>query len=250
MDWIGVMETARARRVWCFDGDHASARVDLDPGQPLPGVLDGWNMGCAPLIRAGGDVAPRPLPGAPLVPPFPVGEMQAARAQALELPGLAQARPRVERIGAEVVEVAGLIALDPGFDGVAVLTDDGPARWIHISVGEVISMASSAAATLAACAAPDMDAVEAARARPEALVLALASDDPGTRAGAALGAELAATRALWLGQRVAIRGDGPWAAGLATALGAQGALPDRAPRAPLAPAGFVAAAKQAGIIAA
>lgn len=254
MDWIGVMESAGHKRVWRFDQDHARAMVDLDPGRPLQPVLDGWGCGAVPVIRAGGAADPRPLPAVPLAAPFPVSQMEIGRPQALDLPALTQTAPWPDRLDPEVVEVAGFVAQTPDFDGILVLCGDGPTRWLHLSAGELVSMASAATPTLLGVA-PQIDsgfadALDRVRSRPESLVLALHGADAATRTGALIGAELTATRALWLGQPVALRGPDGWRAAYAAGLAAQGVAPDTGPRTPLAPAGFVAAAKQAGVIAA
>ena len=53
------------------------------------------------------------------------------------LPGLSQARP-ADVMRGEETQIAGLLAADPGFDGVACLPGTHT-KWARVSAGEVVS---------------------------------------------------------------------------------------------------------------
>ena len=170
------------------------------------------------------------------------------------LPGLSQASPPDVMRGEET-QIAGLIAGEPRFDGVAVLPGTH-SKWARISAGEVVAFRTAMTGELFALlsersvlrhsvAAPEHDPVASsgafdaaladALARPEALAAALftlradgllnGTPPAALRArlsGLLIGAELAALRPYWLGQDVAVIADGPLAEAYGAALAAQG----------------------------
>ena len=167
------------------------------------------------------------------------------------VPGLSQASPPDVMRGEET-QVAGLLAAEPGFDGVACLPGTHT-KWVQISAGEVVSFRTAMTGELFALlaersvlrhsvASPDEDAdafaeaLSGAIARPEALATALFGlrarsllEDAAPAAlrsrlsGLLIGAELAATRPYWLGQAVVVIADGGLARAYGSALAAQGA---------------------------
>lgn len=128
--------------------------------------------------------------------------------------------------------VADFAAIHPNWDGVICLPGD-PTHWVHLSAGEIVSFQSFLTLRLSDVLGtgevmPDMDALGEAMARPERLAMYLRAAELGKdRAaflGALMGAELAAARVYWLGQQVAVLGDGTLADGYATALETLGVL--------------------------
>jgi 2-dehydro-3-deoxygalactonokinase len=135
----------------------------------------------------------------------------------------------------EETQIAGLVAAEPGFDGVACLPGTHT-KWAHVSGGEVVSFASymtgeifallAGASVLRKTLGPDgwsepdfLEAVEDGLARPErvparlfplraeALLAGLAPERGRSRlSGLLIGAELAAARASWLGRDVVLVG--------------------------------------------
>ena len=177
------------------------------------------------------------------------------------LPGLSQATP-ADVMRGEETQIAGFLAMEPGFDGVICLPGTH-CKWAHISAGEVVSfrtfMTGEIFALLAGqsvlrhsvggaeanddtstdgafrAAVPQVMSRPAALAgdlftlRAEALLDGL--DPACARArlsGLLIGAELAAARPYWLGRDVVILGASGIAGAYATALAAQGLTPRRA----------------------
>lgn len=144
------------------------------------------------------------------------------------LPGFTQDRPP-DAIGAWVrLWLAGFLATHPGWDGVICAAEGDVRHWIHISAGEAVSAQSfltpRLVAALHGAEMPDMDALADSLSRPERLAAHLRAAEvagrPGAITGHLLGAELAAARAYWLGQQVAVIAAPP--APIAAALEAQG----------------------------
>ena len=124
---------------------------------------------------------------------------------------------------AAVYALAGVLKASPQFDGVVVLLTP-TSLWAHISAGEVVSVMQAASLHLAQVldlrAGEAFDAaVSETLSRPERLARLLTR--PEAAYGALIGAELAAARAWWLGQRVLLLGAA--AGDYARALKAQGA---------------------------
>ena len=151
----------------------------------------------------------------------------------------------------EETQVAGLLAIDPDFDGIVCLPGSHT-KWVHVSAGEMVSFrtfmtgeifAALQGHTVLRHTIPGhgwdepafLEAVSDALSKPEAWASrlfalragALLQDLDGATArarlsGTLIGAELAAARPYWLGQRVALVGTTDAAAGYAAALAAQG----------------------------
>lgn len=150
------------------------------------------------------------------------------------VPGLRQSSP-ADVMRGEETQIAGFLALNPGFDGVLCLPGTHT-KWVHLSAGEVVSfrtfmtgelfaLLSTASVLRHSLAGDDWNAdafVEGMRdamAKPESLAAALFTlrathllEDaaPGLLrarlSGLLTGAELAAARPYWLGQNVAVLG--------------------------------------------
>lgn len=160
--------------------------------------------------------------------------------------GVAQAEPQARLYG-QTALVAGLLAADPQFDGV-ICSVGRHNHWIRVSAneichvhgylsGELLEWISSDGAE-AGAAAPDAfrTAVDNALSRPHRAHGRFLSLKAATGSGAAelagllIGCELADSRPYWLGETVAVTGNGPLAELYAQALGKQGVSvrrPDR-----------------------
>ena len=182
------------------------------------GVLAGLGHAGVPIIRIGKGAA-SPLP-APVLP----GEGES-------LPNLAQTQP-ADLISAWVrLWVAGVLAQRDNWDGIVCAMHGDVVHWLHVSADEVVSSLSSLSPRLFAAlglplSAPEPQAIADSLSRPERLATHLraaeVAGDPTACLGHLLGADLAATRAYWLGQQVVVIGEGALAEGYTRALQAQG----------------------------
>ena len=189
------------------------------------------------------------------------------------VPGLSQAKP-ADVMRGEETQIAGVLALDPRFDGVICLPGTH-SKWAHVSAGEVVSFQTfmtgemfallSAQSVLRhgiAAEGDDPDAFDAAvaeaMARPERLAARLFSLraeglvnglSPITArarlSGLLIGAELAGAKPYWLGQRVRLIGTAGLVASYARALAAQGVTADLLPAAECTLAGLAVASGKA-----
>ncbi|MDQ2089525.1 2-dehydro-3-deoxygalactonokinase [Marimonas arenosa] len=141
-----------------------------------------------------------------------------------------QESPRGRLEAAARALVAEFADRQPNWDGVLCLPGD-PTHWVHLSAGEIVSFQSFLTVRLAEAlggggSQPDMDRLADTMARPERLAGYLReaelSSNRDETLGVLLGAELAAARVYWLGQRVVIAGVGPLADAYASALEGQG----------------------------
>lgn len=166
------------------------------------------------------------------------------------MPGLAQKDP-ADVMRGEETQIAGFLARNPNWDGVLCLPGTHT-KWAHLSAGEVVSFRTFMTGELFALLSehsvlrhsvaeetfPEdsfLEAVADAITRPERLaarLFTLRADDilHGTPTGSAraalsgylIGAELAAARAYWLGQNIAVLGSGAQAQAYRAALQQQG----------------------------
>ncbi len=144
------------------------------------------------------------------------------------LAGFVQERPADRISGWVRLQLAGHLARHPRWDGVICTIDGDVRHWLHVSAGEVVSAMSfltpRLVALLGGAARPDAGALADSLSRPERLALDLRSadvlGDAAARTGHLIGVELAASRMLWLGQRVAVHEQEP--STIAAALGLQG----------------------------
>lgn len=263
-DWIAVDWGTSHLRVWGLSGDqivqHAAsdqgmgqlAPKDFEPA--LTGLVGDWlpDGQVTPVIacgmvgaRQGWVEAPyRAVPCAPLG-----GKLAQALCRELRLavhivPGLKQGKP-ADVIRGEETQIAGFLALNPGWDGVICLPGTH-SKWVHLSAGEVVSfqtfltgemfallseqsvlrhsVAGWAEDGFAEGVAQGMERPERLMARlfalrAEALLDGLSADMARARlSGLLIGAELAAAKPYWLGQCVAVIGAAPLAQHYAQAL--------------------------------
>jgi len=207
-----------------------------------------------PLVISGlqaGDRAPSPA-GYRAIPCPPLGGPPARIASAdprlkiFAVPGLKQAQPTDVLCGAES-RIAGFLTQHPGWDGVICLPGTDTTSWVHVSAdeivsfqtfmtGELFSFCSERLALPSEAMRWDTDGFFAGVAQgleaPEKLMARLFSlraqgilrvpDASTLRArlsGLLIGAELAAAKPYWLGQRVAVLGAAPFTQHYAQALG-------------------------------
>ena len=239
------------------DGMGQLARDGFEPA--LLRLIGPWLANSPPVIacgmvgsRQGWCEAPyRSVPCAPLDP----GALVSApttdpRLRVRIAPGLKQAVP-ADVMRGEETQIAGALALTPGYDGILCLPGTH-SKWVHVSAGEIVSFqtcmtgelfallsessvlrhgmqgegwddAAFDAALSDALARPERLAARLFSLRAEGLIAGLAPAAARSRlSGLLIGAELAATRAYWLGQRVTIIGAEKLSAAYARALAAQG----------------------------
>lgn len=250
-EWIAAAQEGPILRLWQMDAGHrpveqhsasahSPAELAAKVAELLPNVT-GPVVACG-LREAGFRKVPcTPLDATPVLLPAPM--------TLAAVPGLSQDSPIHVTMGAET-RMAGFMALNPRFDGVLCLP--GPeTAWAHVSAEEVVSFQTFTTVDLARDAAARfglrteawdeqefLSMLSEVQARPERLAGKLASEkaeavlrglsENAARArlwGAFLGAELAATRAYWLGQQVAVIGEGQLARTYVSALRAQGLEP-------------------------
>ncbi len=269
-DWIAVDWGTSNLRAWAMgpSGVLASASSDEGMGKlskaefepALLRVIAPW-LGAAsmPVIACGMVGARQGWMEAPYrrTPCAPVasGELMAVptrdpRLRMMIAPGLCQTKP-ADVMRGEETQIAGALALLPGFDGVFCLPGTH-SKWAHVSAGEVVSFQTFMTGELfallsqhsvlrhgmagegadeAAFSQGLADAME----RPEKISArlftlraeGLLNDLPPASArarlsGLLIGLELAAAKPYWLGQRIALIGAEALSARYATALSAQG----------------------------
>ncbi|MEM9426516.1 MAG: 2-dehydro-3-deoxygalactonokinase [Pseudomonadota bacterium] len=195
------------------------------------------------------------------VPCLPVGAgavkapVKDSRIDVSILPGLSQSTP-ADVMRGEETQIAGFLSQDPDFAGILCMPGTHT-KWVQVSAGEVVSFRTYMTGELFALiskqsvlrhsmdGAFDVDAFLAAvrdgMADPQALAgrfFALRAEGllaepapgaaPASLSGFLIGAELAAARPYWLGQRVALLGAGKLSELYARALSAEGVLPETA----------------------
>ncbi|MGR3377806.1 2-dehydro-3-deoxygalactonokinase [Salipiger abyssi] len=247
-DWIAAEWGAAALRIWQIGAEgrvlstaesgEGYEQIDA-PGPALRRLLPDLDAS-VPVLMSGASLLPSPA--VPCTPPVAV---QAREEDGLRLlPGVAQETP-ADLLRGEEVRVAGFLAMNPRFDGVVCLPG-AQSRWVHVSAGEIVSFRSFLTGTLFAglpgLAAPEagwdeaalVAAADRAMGRPAgiagdlAAVLAemrlkgLPAQAASSQAlGLLIGLELAAAKPYWLGQNVALVGEGALVAPYRAALAAQ-----------------------------
>jgi 2-dehydro-3-deoxygalactonokinase len=289
-DWIAVDWGTTNLRAWALGGGrilaHADSadgmgRLDRDGYEPAllrligPWLADGRQtdvIACGMVgSRQGWLEAPyRTVPCAPLDPAALVSAPVRDNRMAVWLiPGLKQTSP-ADVMRGEETQIAGVLALSPGFDGVICLPGTH-SKWVHVSAGEVVSFqtfmtgemfallsqdsvlrhgmaaggwddAAFDAGLTDALSRPDRIGARLFGIRAEGLIAGLSSGAARARlSGLLIGVELAAAKPYWLGQSVAIVGSEGLAQSYARALRAQGADPRLVPGADATLAGLAAA---------
>lgn len=185
------------------------------------------------------------------------------------IPGIRQTSP-ADVMRGEETQIAGFLAQNPNWDGVICLPGTHT-KWVHISADEVVSFQTFMTGEMFAILAQQSvlrhsiaptgwnddafaDAMEAILSKPETLAGRLFSiradqlvndtDDVTLRArlsGLLIGAEIAAVKPYWLGQRIAIIGANAVSMPYVAALTAQGIPPERADATAMTIAGLSAA---------
>ncbi|MCG7494899.1 2-dehydro-3-deoxygalactonokinase [Thalassobius sp. Cn5-15] len=202
-DWIGVVADHDTRLAWRFSGDTPQGVALADSA--------------ASRIIPFGGAASQPVP-AKLICPVPGGAL--SQTQPLGL------LPMSSRLA-----LAGLCRVAKDFDGVACVVDGDQSHWVQISADEAVSFQSYLTPLLVrSLGAGDFDTLDAdalsdTLSRPERLATQLSSaqlaENAGATIGHLLGAELAATKPYWLGQRVALVATGPLSTGYKAAFASQ-----------------------------
>ncbi|MEO0991084.1 MAG: 2-dehydro-3-deoxygalactonokinase [Pseudomonadota bacterium] len=241
--------------------DKGMGTLDPDAFEPaLLEVIDPWlGSETTPIVACGMVGARQGWIEAPYakVPCAPVGggsiraPSKDPRIEVTILPGLSQASPPDVMRGEET-QIAGFLAEDPGFDGILCLPGTHT-KWVQISAGEVVSFRTYMTGELFALvstgsvlrhsmdAAFDQDAFKTAvrdgLSNPQALAgrffglraegllsEAKAGAAKASLSGLLIGAELAAAKPYWLGQRVILLGAGKLAKLYAMALAGEGVI--------------------------
>lgn len=205
--------------------------------------------------RQGWHEAPyRAVPCTPLDPAALVtAPTRDGRIRVRLVPGLKQAQP-ADVMRGEETQIAGTLALMPGFDGVICLPGTH-SKWVHVSAGEVVSFQTyltgemfallSEASVLRhgmqgggwdeaafdtgvsdALSRPERIGARLFGIRAEGLIAGLSAAAARARlSGLLIGTELAAARPYWLGQAVVIVGSEAISASYARALMGLGVAP-------------------------
>lgn len=268
-DWIAVDWGTTNLRAFAMGPEGVRAEVMSDEGMgrltsaefepALIRLIEPWlGPDVTPVLacgmvgsRQGWQEAPyRSVPCAPLEPgqlvPVPVRD---GRIRVEIAPGLKQMRP-ADVMRGEETQIAGALALYPGFDG-AMCLPGTHSKWVQISAGEVVSFqtfltgemfalfstqsvlrhgmagtgwdeAAFDAGVAEGMARPERLAASLFRLRAEGLIADLGADAARARlSGLLIGAELAASRAYWLGARVVLVGSVALTGLYARALAAQ-----------------------------
>jgi 2-dehydro-3-deoxygalactonokinase len=258
--WLmdGADRAIEERRAPCGKGSLAPsgfepALVDL-LGDALP-ATGRLTVICCGMAGSRRGWAEAPYATAPCAPPSAAEAVKAPTADprlaVWLLPGIRQDSPPDVMRGEET-QIAGLLAAEPGFDGVVCLPGTHT-KWVHLSAGEVVSFRSFLTGELFALLRDhsvlrhamvgegrDDDAFDAAVAdalsrpaevagklfeiRAASLLQGLSPASARARlSGLLIGIELAAARPYWLGQDLRLLGEAGIARAYAAALDAQGA---------------------------
>ena len=224
----------------------------------LTALIEPWlGKSCIPVVACGMVGSAQGWVEAPYltVPIQPLGdhfvraECDDPRFSVHVIPWISQSNPPDVMRGEET-QIAGFLAVEPGFDGVICLPGTHT-KWAQISAGEVVSFRTFmtgelfrlistrsvlrhsvgdgwdadafASAVSDTVARPETFASLMFRIRADDLLNGAAPDIARSRlSGLLIGAELAAARPYWLGQRIALIGSHRLAAHYATALDRQG----------------------------
>ncbi len=245
--------------------DKGMGSLDRQGFEPaLLNLIEPWlGAGTTPVIACGMVGARQGWIEAPYarVPCPPVGAatvkapVSDSRIDVTVLPGLSQEKP-ADVMRGEETQIAGFLAVMPEFDGILCLPGTHT-KWVQVSTGEVVSFRTFMTGELFALISDQsvlrhsmddafdaeafQNAVRDGMADPQALAgrfFSLRAEGllsvpvPGAAkarlSGLLIGSELAAAKAYWLGQRIALLGAGKLAQLYADALTAEGAVPETA----------------------
>lgn len=292
-DWIAADWGTSNLRVWAMGPagilDHAESgdgmgKLSRDGFEPaLLRLVDPWlaEGRVTPVIACGMvgarqgwiEAAYRAVPCTPVsAAQMTLAPTTDPRLRVLIAPGLSQAKP-ADVMRGEETQIAGALALNPGFDGVLCLPGTH-AKWAQVSAGEVVSFQTFMTGEMFALlsgqsvlrhgvaaegfdgAAFDQGVDEALsrptdlaarlfRLRAEGLLHGLSPLAARSRlSGLLIGAELAAARPYWLGQAVALVGAEGLSSAYARALAAQGVTARVLPATDCTLAGLTALARE------
>lgn len=225
--WIAAEWTEAGLYGWRVEGGRPGA---MQQAEDLPGLNAA--LGPAPMLTCGFGGETRPVPATPL--PESLRETGGVRI----VPGLADAQFGGRSAGG-MVRIAGFLSTQDNWDGVICVTGESHV-WAHVSAGEVVSFQCFDTGRLVRVLEIGevwqsdgfSTALGETMSRPErfAAVLAKANleADTGAGWGVLIGAELAAARPFWLGQQVAVIGDGAGAEAMTAALIEQAVPVERA----------------------
>jgi len=209
-DWIGAFVQTGKVRVWEVSARHIDKR-ELCDGETFQALAGSTTV---PIVACGLPVAARAVPSAPFA-----GVVQTTLApNVAAIPGLSQTSPAALSRGLETA-LAGFLCNEPDFDGVICLLAE-ESLWAQVSAGEIVSfqtfLTPRLQATLSGGTAPTTEfaaAVADTISHPERLARHLSSattqEAPDQITGHLIGAELAAAKPYWLGQRVVVLGERP-----------------------------------------
>lgn len=274
-DWIAVDWGTSNLRAWAMGPDGILAESGSDKGMgklaradfeaALLEVISPWlGADVMPVVacgmvgaRQGWQEAPyRAVPCAPVEPGALMSvDTKDPRVRVAIVPGLQQSKP-ADVMRGEETQIAGALALSPGFDGVFCLPGTH-SKWVHVSAGEVISFQTfmtgemfallSAQSVLRhgmtdsgwddaafdhgvdeAFSRPEKIAARLFTLRAEGLLHGLTSAPARSRlSGLLIGSELAAAKAYWLGQPVVLVGADALSTSYARALASLGVTATR-----------------------
>lgn len=269
-DWIALDWGTTHLRGWAMSssGSVLDERTSdagmgrLAPEEFEPALLDlagAWIEGPVTAIACGmvgarqgwTEAAYTPVPAPPLGAALTRAPTRTPGLEVLIVPGMCQTAPPDVMRGEET-QIAGFLALNPGWDGVLCLPGTHT-KWVEVSAGEVVSFQTAMTGDLYAAisghtvlrhsvsgedwsdAAFDT-ALSEAISRPERLAARLfgiraaglvGEVEPGaaraTLSGLLIGVELASARPYWLGRQIAVIGARRLSALYVRALAAQGA---------------------------
>ncbi len=292
-DWIAVDWGTSNLRAWAMGATGVLATASSDQGMggltregfepALLALIGDWlPQGRQTPVMACGMVGARqgwveaPYRASPCAPVATTGlcPVQTAdpRLKVQIVPGLSQSKP-ADVMRGEETQIAGALALDPGFDGVICLPGTH-SKWAHVSAGEVVSfqtfMTGEVFALLSsqsvlrhgmaegwdetafdegvaeALSRPERIAAKLFALRAEGLLTGLSPIAARSRlSGLLIGAELAGAKPYWLGQRLRLIGTEALVASYTRALAAQGVAAEPLPAAACTLAGLAVASGKA-----
>ena len=268
LDWIAVDWGTSHLRLWGMSGDQplwqaqsADGMGGLDRASFEPALLRALGtrlQGPTPVIACGmvgarqgwAEAGYAAVPCVPLAAGLTQAQTDDPRLTVHSAGGVKQNSP-ADVMRGEETQIAGFLALNPGFDGIVCLPGSH-SKWAEISAGEIVSFRTFMTGEMFAALcrhtvlrhsldgegwdAPSFaEAVSETLSRPERMASALFGiraeallNDLGPAqararlSGLLIGAELAAARPYWLGRDVAVIGSEAVAAPYVTALGLQG----------------------------
>ena len=254
-DWVALDWGTTNLRVWAMAqggdilaqamSDKGMGKLSRDGFEPaLLELIGGWTDGPITVVacgmvgsRQGWVEAPYArAPCQPLSSGFVKAPTITPGLTVHVIPGIRQDNP-ADVMRGEETQIAGFMALNPGWDGVLCLPGTHT-KWVQVSAGEVVSFQTAMTGELFAMIATQtvlrhtvgtegwddavfLTALSDSIARPERLAAWLFSlraehllhglDGAVARSrlsGLLIGAELAATKPYWLGQKIAVIGAG------------------------------------------